>query len=215
MKAKKEKNNYSKEALETYINKTFSKTPVPGGGSVVACVSSLSSALIGMVLNYTLGKEKYIAYEKELKAIFTENKIILKKLSDYIERDSEIYENIRKYTSSKDYITAEKYLKESANLHLDICRTAFKIIGFAEVLAEKGNKGLISDTGISALLAVSVFISAKMNVLINLKYITEDKKFIGNALREIRRTEDKVIEKGKTVYDRVVKQLEIKDGESY
>ena len=208
----KEKDNYLKETLEAYINRTFAKTPVPGGGSVVACVSSLSSALIGMVLNYTLGKERYIVYEKELKDIFVENEIILKKLSAYIERDSEIYANIRKYTSSKDAITATKYLKESAALHLDICRAALKIIEFAEILAEKGNQALISDTGISSALAVSVFISAKINLLINLKYITGDKEFITNSLQEIERMEKEVIEKGKAVTCKVLKKLEIKDG---
>lgn len=207
-----EKTNYLEEPLRRYIDRTFSKSPVPGGGSVVACVSALSCALIGMVLNYTLGKEKYAAYEEELKDIFTENEKILKKLSSYIEKDSEIYENIRKYTSLKDYINAERYLKESAKLHLDICKTVLKIIDFVEVLVERGNKGLISDTGIAASLAISTFVSAKINVLVNLKFIKEDSGFKKDVLEEIKKMEETVMEKGKAVYDRVIKQLEGKDG---
>ncbi|MCM8761852.1 MAG: cyclodeaminase/cyclohydrolase family protein [Candidatus Omnitrophica bacterium] len=207
-----EKINYLDEPLLRYINRVYSKTPVPGGGSVVACVSSLSSALVGMVLNYTIGKDRYAAYEKELKDIFTENEAVLKKLSEYIERDSEVYEKIRRYTSKKDYISVEKYLKESAGLHLDICRTTLKIIEFAEVLTEKGNKGLISDTGIAASLAISVFISAKISVLVNVMYIKEDRDFVEKLLEEIREIEKNVIKKGKIVCDKVIKQLEGDNG---
>lgn len=206
------KTNYLNESLETYINRASSKTPVPGGGSIVACVAALSSALISMVLNYTLGKEKYVAYEKELKQIFDENDEVIKKLSDYIERDSIIYQEIRRYTSSKDYITAEKYLKESAELHLDICRTSLKIIEFATSLVEKGNRALISDTGIAASLAVSVFIGAKINVLVNLKFIKEDVDFVKSIVDEIRTMEKEVIRKGNEVCSRVIKQLEGNNG---
>ncbi|MCX8083070.1 MAG: cyclodeaminase/cyclohydrolase family protein [bacterium] len=198
--------------MESYIHRVCSKTPIPGGGSVVACVAALSSALIGMVLNYTLGKEKYAAYEKELKEIFDENEIILKKISSYIEKDSEVYEEIRKYSSLKDYKNVERYLKNSAELHLDICKNILRIIKFAEVLVEKGNKGLISDTGIAASLAISVFTSAKMSVLVNVKYIKEDRDFTERILKEIREIEIYIIEKGQKICDEVMKKLEERDG---
>ncbi|MCM8820659.1 MAG: cyclodeaminase/cyclohydrolase family protein [Candidatus Omnitrophica bacterium] len=207
-----EKINYLDEPLLRYINRVSSKTPVPGGGSVVACVASLSSALVGMVLNYTIGKDRYAAYEKELKDIFTENETIIKKLSEYIERDSKIYQEIRRYTSKKDYISVEKYLKDSAELHLDICRTTLKIIEFADVLTEKGNKGLISDTGIAASLAISVFTSAKMSVLVNVMYIKEGRDFVERLLEEIRGIEKNVIIKGQKVCEKVIKQLEGNNG---
>lgn len=206
------KTNYLNEFLREYIDRVSSKTPIPGGGSVVACVSSLSSALIGMVLNYTIGKSKYAAYENELKDIFSENEVILKKLSEYIEKDSEIYEEIRKYTSIKDYTSAEKYLKESAELHLDICRSALKIIEFTEILIKKGNKGLISDTGIAASLAMSVFTGAKMNVLVNVKYIKEDRFFADRVLEEIKNIEERIIKEGQQVCENVIRELEGKDG---
>ncbi len=206
-----EKINYLDEPLARYINRVFSKTPIPGGGSVVACVASLSSALISMVLNYTIGKEKYAAYESELKNIFEENDVILKKLSSYIEKDSQIYEEIRRCNAKKDYTSAEKYLKDSAELHLDICRTALKIIEFAGFLTEKGNKGLISDTGIAASLAISVFLSAKMNVLINVKFI-KDRDFVKSILKEVETMEKKLIINGQKVCEKVIKILEGKNG---
>jgi len=207
-----EKINYLDEPLGTYIKRVSLKTPIPGGGSVVACVASLSSALISMVLNYTLGKEKYASFEKELQGIMTENEGILKKLSTCIEKDSQIYEEIRRYTSKKDYISAEKFLKESAELHLDICRAMIKVVDFAEVLSEKGNKGLISDTGIASSLAMSAFLSAKMNVLINLKFIKEDKDSVKQSLKEIEGMERDIMRKGKDVCERVIKQLEGNNG---
>ncbi len=199
--------DYLSKPLQNYIDRVATKTPVPGGGSVSACVATLSAALLNMVLDYTLGKEKYAVYQAELEALREENKKVLAKLSRYIEEDSRVYSLIRKYSSEeKNPVLEEKYLKQSAEIHLDICETALQIVQFAGLLAEKGNRGLISDTGIAASLALSSFDSAKMNVMTNLKYIG-DREFVKKSIEQMSKIEGEVHSKGEAVYKKAVEVL--------
>jgi len=197
--------DYLKEPLGDYLARLAARTPVPGGGSAVALVASVSSALIGMVLNYTLGKEKYAGYEEELKRILKENDVIFERLSRYVEEDSRIYNNIRKHTRENQSL-AEKYLKESAGIHIDICSIAVKLVSFSDFLSQKGNKNLLSDAGISAELALSSFKTAKLNVLINLRYI-QDKDFCKDASSRLSSMEKDIAAKEKRVYLNVVNDL--------
>ena len=61
--------------------------------------------------------------------------------------------------------------------------------------------------GISAVLAIATFYSAKINAGINLKYI-EDEDFCEKVYKELKNIEKEVKEKGKKVYEDVMKIIE-------
>ncbi len=54
---------YRDEPLQTYLDDAASGMPAPGGGSVSACAGALGAALVSMVCNLTIGKEKFAAVE--------------------------------------------------------------------------------------------------------------------------------------------------------
>ena len=196
--------NFLENSLKNYIEILSSKTPAPGGGSATALCASLSSSLLNMVLNYTIGKKQYSDFEEELKKIKEKNEEILKECINFIEEDSKIYHKIDK--AMKEKLSPEEYLKLSINLHFKICQYMSKIVDFCDILTEKGNINLISDTGISNILAFSSFISAKMNILINLKYIGDEnlKKEIKGKIEEM----EKVIkEKSEFVNKKVIEKM--------
>jgi formiminotetrahydrofolate cyclodeaminase len=196
--------NFLENSLKNYIEILSSKTPAPGGGSATALCASLSSSLLNMVLNYTIGKKQYSNFEEELKKIKEKNEEILKECINFIEEDSKIYYKIDK--AIKERLSPEKYLKLSINLHFKICQYMSKIVDFCDILTEKGNINLISDTGISNILAFSSFLSAKMNILINLKYIGDEnyKKEIKEKIEEM----EKVIkEKSEFVNKKVIEKM--------
>jgi glutamate formiminotransferase/formiminotetrahydrofolate cyclodeaminase len=196
--------NFLENSLKNYIEILSSKTPAPGGGSATALCASLSSSLLNMVLNYTIGKKQYSDFEEELKKIKEKNEEILKECINLIEEDSKIYYKIDK--AMKEKLSPEEYLKLSINLHFKICQYMSKIVDFCDILTEKGNINLISDTGISNILAFSSFISAKMNILINLKYIGDEnlKKEIKGKIEEM----EKVIkEKSEFVNKKVIEKM--------
>jgi formiminotetrahydrofolate cyclodeaminase len=196
--------NFLENSLKNYIEILSSKTPAPGGGSATALCASLSSSLLNMVLNYTIGKKQYSNFEEELKKIKEKNEEILKECINFIEEDSKIYQKIDK--AMKERLSLEEYLKLSINLHFKICQYMSKIVDFCDILTEKGNINLISDTGISNILAFSSFLSAKMNILINLKYIGDEnyKKEIKGKIEEM----EKVIkEKSEFVNRKVIEKM--------
>lgn len=167
--------NFISESLGSYLDKLSSKTPVPGGGSVAAVVASLSCSLIDMVLNYTLGKEKYKKFEDELLKIKNRNGEIKRDVSSFIEEDSRIYKRISENKNDRE--KQQFYLEKSMEIHRKICGYMEEVMNFSDFLAKNGNKYLISDAGIVALLANSAFKGAKINILINLKYFDEREKY--------------------------------------
>lgn len=196
--------DFLKNSLKNYFELLSEKKPVPGGGSAVSCLASLSSSLLNMVLNYTIGKKGYAEYETELKKIKERNDIILNECMNFIEEDSRIYLNIDR--AMKEGRNFEEFLKESVNLHFKICKYMIEIVDFCEFLSEKGNKNLISDTGISNIFALSAFFGAKLNILINLKFM-KDGEFVKRVKDEIEGLELKIKEKSEILNKKIVEKI--------
>ncbi|MCM8832711.1 MAG: cyclodeaminase/cyclohydrolase family protein [Candidatus Omnitrophica bacterium] len=190
--------------LKNYFENLSAKTPVPGGGSAVACLACLSSSLVNMVLNYTFGKKGYEEFQEELEKIKKRNDEILKECTNFIEEDSKIYKKIEKAIKEKKEM--EEHLKDSINLHFKICNYMVDIINFCDILVEKGNKNLISDTGIANIFAMSAFFGGKMNILINLKFL-KDKDFKRNVKQEIEELEKYLKDKSDNVNKKIIEKM--------
>jgi formiminotetrahydrofolate cyclodeaminase len=197
--------NFLQNSLKNYLEVLSEKKPIPGGGSAVACLASLSSALVNMVLNYTIGKKGYEKFEEEIKRIKERNDEILNKCMDFIEEDSRIYEKIDR--AMKEKKDTEEYLKISANLHLKICEFMLEIINFCYILIEKGNKNLISDTGIAGIFAEGAFSGGEMNIMINLKFI-KDEKFKIETKEKLCKMEKEMKEKRENLIKKVMEIIE-------
>ena len=59
-------------SVNQFVEETASKAAVPGGGSVSAMVGALGAALMEMVANLTIGKEKYAGVQEEMQALAAE-----------------------------------------------------------------------------------------------------------------------------------------------
>ena len=70
---------------------------------------------------------------------------------------------------------------------------AFELPLVAKKLAKSGNKNLITDTAIAAIMLESSFFSAKFNVYINLKYI-KDIDFVGEVHKVLSPLEKSMLE---------------------
>ena len=53
--------------INDFLAKASSSDPVPGGGSIAAVTGTLAASMGQMVLNLTIGKEKYKQYEDDCK----------------------------------------------------------------------------------------------------------------------------------------------------
>lgn len=151
--------------------------PAPGGGSAAALVGALGISLLEMVANYTVGKEKYKAVEKDMQKALVEIGALRKKLTSLVDEDVEVYKKLSSVYKIGEKNALQKALKEAAAVPLDICDSCHRGMILCPELLEKGNVNLVSDVGVAASLLAAGFESALHNVEINLKQI-EDKDFI-------------------------------------
>ncbi len=54
---------YPKTQIDAFLEKLASSAPEPGGGAAAALTAATGAALVSMVANLTIGKEKYAAVQ--------------------------------------------------------------------------------------------------------------------------------------------------------
>ncbi len=78
---------YCDESLKKYLDDLSAKLSAPGGGSAAAVSASMGTALISMVINFTLGKQKYSQYEIELKEMLIKSEKLRVEFIDLVDQD--------------------------------------------------------------------------------------------------------------------------------
>lgn len=181
-----------KEQLKKYLDDLAANLPAPGGGSAAALTAATGVALISMVANFTIGKEKYKAVEGQIKRILSSSEELREKLTTLVDEDVAAYKKLSQgFNLPKDSPedkrkraqTVQQGLKEALATPLEVCKCCHQAIKLCPAIAEKGNLNLISDVGVAAALLTSAFQSALLNVEINLKSIKDEQFMLG--IREI------------------------------
>lgn len=174
------------DSLKKYLDDLASNKPAPGGGSAAALAAATGVALINMAANFTIGKEKYKSVEDEIKEVSSQAEGLRGKLMNLVDEDVAAYKKIssafklpKKSPEDKRKRTQaiQQGLKEALAPPLEVCKCCHQAGKLCPVLAEKGNRNLISDVGVAIVLLESAFQAALLNVEINLKSI-KDEKFI-------------------------------------
>ena len=57
---------FQEQQLQTFLDQLASKASTPGGGSAAAIMGAMGAALVSMVANLTVGKQKYQDVEEEM-----------------------------------------------------------------------------------------------------------------------------------------------------
>jgi len=179
---------YRDHSLKQYSDDLGAKLSAPGGGSASALTACLGASLISMVVNFTLGKKKYLKYEEELKTILEKSEKLRKEFLHLVDLDIIAYQS--------------KNLRDALNVPFMIARLSFEGIKLCPPLIHKGNLNLISDVASAAVLLESAFACACFNVEINLKLLQDEGlskevrkelEIKESAIKKIRlRTEEKV-----------------------
>jgi len=152
---------YKDLSLNKYLDDLAAKLPAPGGGSAAALTAALGQALISMVINFTLGKPKYSAYQDELVAELKKSEDLRREFLSLVDRDVEAY-------NSKDS-------RKALAIPLRAARLSYEGIKIIPELVKKGNINLISDVVSAGQLLEAAFNAACFNVEINLKFINDEK----------------------------------------
>jgi methenyltetrahydrofolate cyclohydrolase len=167
---------------EEFLTVSASSSPTPGGGSVSAYVGALAASMTCMVGNLTIGKEKYKDVEPKVKEILSQAEMVLDLLKKGLSQDIAEFSNfmavlkLPKGTEEEKALRTDKLqevLISATNTPLGIAQNCFKVLQLAQELAPIGNKGAISDVGVSAYLAENALKSAMLSVDINLPQIKD------------------------------------------
>jgi len=169
-------------AIETYLSDAASGQPTPGGGSVSALVGALAAAMSEMSANFTSGKKKFASVAARIDAALGELVECRRLLLAAMDRDAEAYaavgaayamprETDEQKAARKRAIAAA--LRDAMQVPLAVMRECAHVARVAETLVDIGNPNLITDVGVSAVLAEAACAAARFNVEVNLKYLRQ------------------------------------------
>jgi len=173
----------TEKPVTTFLDELASSAPAPGGGSVAALSGALGAALISMVCNLTVGKEKYADVQEDIKALLAQSEALRKELVELLESDVQVYTVVSKAMKMPRATDEEKAvrtaamqqaLKAAAGVPMRVAEACVKVMDLCRPTAEKGNVNAVSDVGVAVLMAEGGLRSAALNVLINLGAIKDE-----------------------------------------
>jgi formiminotetrahydrofolate cyclodeaminase len=172
-----------KEAsVEKFLDELASSKATPGGGSAAAVMGAMGAALVSMVCNLTIGKKNYVEVEPEMRAILADSEALRSRIAGMVAEDVAAFDQLMAaYGLPKDSdeqkaarsAAIQDGLKGATDAPLACARACADAITLAVRVAEKGNKGVISDAGVGALAAQAALRSAALNVYINVPMIKD------------------------------------------
>ena len=189
-----------KLTVEGFIDETASSSPAPGGGSIAALNAASSAALITMVANLTLGKEKYAAVEGDMKEVAAKAGALKDDFLALIDEDSNAFNKIMAaFKLPKDTDEAKKArsvaiqeaTKGAALVPFKVGQKANELFALAEEVITKGNQNAITDGAVAAMNARAAIRGAFLNVKINLGSI-KDGLFVEDLQKKMAEIENEV-----------------------
>lgn len=184
---------YINSPLKEYLDDLAARKSAPGGGSAAALTAATGTSLMMMVANFTIGKAEYKDVEAKAADILLRTQKADAELRNLIDEDVEAYKRSVAGLKglSEDDARADELYKGAMEPPFIICELAYKCMQICRELADIGNKNLITDTAIAAVLFDAAFFAAKFNVYINLKYI-KDTDYIAKIHHVLSQIEEKI-----------------------
>lgn len=171
-----------KMTLAEFCAATASSAPAPGGGGVAALTGALAAALSEMVAQLTRSKKGYETVCGEMDRAIADAAVLREELLGAIERDRACFTaymdalSLPKATDTEKECRAQalqQAAKFAAEAPLAAAESAAKVLPIAACMVRLGNKNLVTDGLISAMLARTAVQSALLNVKINLGSIKD------------------------------------------
>jgi methenyltetrahydrofolate cyclohydrolase len=184
---------YTDVKLGEYLDALASKAPTPGGGSVAAISGATGAALISMVCNLTIGKEKFKDVEPQVQGILARAESLRADLTALVDEDMSVFGNLmiayampRTTDEEKQTRTAllQERAKGSAMVPFRVAEACAAVMDLSVEAVKVGNPMAISDIGVAVLLAEAGMESAFLNVEINFNII-KDEAFVEDLKQKV------------------------------
>ncbi len=179
--------------VQTFLDELASKASTPGGGSAAAIMGGMGAALVSMVCNLTVGKKGYEDVDAELRDLLVKSEDLRERLTGMIKADVDVFDRVMaSYGMPKDSdeektarsAEIQAALKAATDVPLACAEACAECIDMSRIVADKGNKNVISDAGVAVLAGYAGLRSAALNVHINVGGI-KDKEFADSRLARL------------------------------
>lgn len=170
-------------SLKDYNLLLASDAPAPGGGAAAALAGAQGMALSLMVINLTVGKEKYAQHETLCKEIKLKAEEVMLDLMAGIDKDKDAFSQLSEAYKLPKSNEEEKTLRLKAigqatiyatEVPLEAMDLAVRGLELTQPLLGNSNNGAVSDLGVAATNLLTCAKSAWLNVLINLPGIKDE-----------------------------------------
>lgn len=178
------------ETIKQFLGELESDLPAPGGGSVAGLIAALSGALNSMVYSLTVDKKAYMSLQEDEKESIIkfqkESKEFTVRSLELMEEDRENFLKLMdSYKLPKDTEEEKEKRKlaikentiKSMEAPLILARESLEFYENLNVMAQYGNKMLLSDLAISAILLHCAIESSIINVKVNLNGLRNEEFF--------------------------------------
>ncbi|MCB0154267.1 MAG: cyclodeaminase/cyclohydrolase family protein [Anaerolineae bacterium] len=181
------------QSLQIFLDELASAASTPGGGGAAALSGAMGAALVSMVCNLTIGKQKFAAVEAEMKVFLAKSEALRARLTAMMAEDVQAFDTVMAAYRLPKETDAEKAArsaaiqessKQATLVPLAAARACAEVIALCGPVAEMGNPNVVSDAGVAVLSAQAGLKSAALNVLINLGAI-KDEAFVAKHQAEL------------------------------
>ena len=169
--------------MNQFLDGLASDAPAPGGGSVAGLCGALSAALVSMVANLTVGKEKHSENWEAMEDANKEAVALRREFTTLMQKDIEAFnsymaavklprETEEEKTERKTAISAA--IKNSTVVPMLTLEACLRASALARKATEAGNPNVITDAGAAAALAEAAAKISTFNVRANLAYLDDE-----------------------------------------
>lgn len=180
--------NFKKETLEGYSEALGSGAATPGGGAAAALSATQGAALVSMVCNLTVGKEKFKDHEELNQEALAKAISLQEECLGLMDKDAIAFgDMVAVYRMPKTTqeekkaweVAKENALKTCIAPPMELMEISLEGLALVRMVLGKSNQNAVSDLGAAASLFLSALECSWLNVVINLKDL-QDKEFEKN-----------------------------------
>jgi len=197
--------------VKDYLDLLKSDAPAPGGGSVSALTGAQGLALMLMVADLTLTKEKYLDEHDLCQKVKEEGLPIYKSLSQAIDKDTDAYNMVFSAYKLPKETDEEKAARSKAireanlvatQVPFDVMSQSYKGLKLVSKLVNHSNSNAASDLGVAASCLETAVKGAWLNVSINLPGVKDPEQ-----AKHFEETGESIYNESITLANRIVESI--------
>jgi formiminotetrahydrofolate cyclodeaminase len=160
------------EALNDYLTKLASESPVPGGGSAAMVVGAAGCALVAMVARICASSPKYTQVRPLAERLIDQADAARAKMLESRPLDEAAYQGV--VAARADKAKMQQALAHAAAVPLEGAALALCALRLTGEALELRNANLVSDLGCAAEFTYAALAACAYNVRINHKFMKDE-----------------------------------------